>query len=221
METNVNRISATGQSAIKAPDPEMVLLLIQFVGGAFSLLAIVTLMPPLATFDPYVFPILLGGAALNVVGSLALLYGYASKRPFYARITDRFKPISPKTNLPDTIGLIRAALWYDMLLLGILVTFTGGPEESLFALQFAALLPIAMLVPDTPFMKAVHAVVFIIMFFFGLVLFEHVHFAYQSDAHKPPSHQLWFVTFFLIFTCGPTFYSISAEHMQAHTGSSH
>lgn len=186
------------------PDP-LVLLSIQFGGGVFAFIAILTLPSISKSELPGLMWTLEGFGLLNVVVSGWLLAAGKQKWTRYDKIIAAIEPI----------GLVRATLLLDALLLGTLVTMTGGAQESMFAPQFAALLPIAMLIPDTPQWKLVHAGVFMLMFVFGLFLFPQFRFEYIPRDPKPFLHTLWFVSFFFVFTCFPTAYSIFTEKSQA------
>jgi hypothetical protein len=186
----------------RVPSP-VSLLLIQAGGGVLALLPIVSLRR-FATLTNSLYWMLVAGASFNVVLSLILLTGQACKIAFYQRTIGRL----------GERGLCRLLIIYDTILLGTLVFSTGGAENSAFSPQFAAILPVAMLIPDFPHVKWAYAGLFLIMFLVGLTPLS------DFTGYLPgrPEKQIWFLVFFFIFTLFPVAYSIQAERDSGGSG---
>ncbi len=95
-----------------------------------------------------------------------------------------------------------------MVLLGSLVYFTGGAAASVFAPQFAAVLPMAVLIRDSARVKWAYAVVFLLVFLVSLQPMP------QFSGYRPDGFaqkQLWFLVFFFLFTLFPVIYSIMVD----------
>lgn len=175
------------------------LLLIQSGGGILSLMAIATL-PRFAHVSSDIYLTLLAGSGVNVLLSVALLVGQVRELGYYTETVGQM----------GEIGLLRSMVIYDTIMLGSLVMLTGGAEASAFGPQFAAILPVAMLVPDLPVWKWTYAGLFFLMFLAGL-MFPPGSFAYIPDR---PEKQIWLLVFFFMFTLFPASYSIQGEKHQ-------
>jgi len=185
---------ASSNSYIPSP---LSLLSIQAGGGLLSLLPIVSLQQ-FADLSPWLHQMLTVFTIANVVFSAALLLCFVRRYGFLVRIIARV----------GEMGLCRAILFYDTIMLGALVYCTGGAEESAFAPQFAAVLPMAMLIKDSPAIKWTYASVFLLMFLIGLQPIAAFHHYLPS-----PLKERWFLVFFFIFTLFPVVYSIQAERV--------
>lgn len=194
---------ATEQSN-EIPSP-LSLLLIQLGGGILTVLPILTLHR-FASLSEDVHMTLVLGAALNILVSLALLIGYLRQLRYFARTI----------GTTGEVGLFRSIIIYDMIMLGLLVVLTGGSELSAFGPQFAAILPIAMLVPDSSLWKWTYAGLFFLMFLVGLTVPQDW-FQYIDNR---PEKQLWFLVFFFVFTLFPVLYSINTSRPEPNELSS-
>jgi hypothetical protein len=107
------------------------LLSIQAGGGLLALIPIVNLNG-FAKLDSWLYAGLVIGACLNIAASVFMLWAYQQQRSFIARL----KPLM----------LCRLVIFGDTIMLGLLVWGTGGSEKSIFTPQFAAVVPMAMLI---------------------------------------------------------------------------
>jgi hypothetical protein len=179
----------------EVPNPA-VLLAIQLGGGALALLPILTLQQ-FANVSDKLYQLLVCAAVANVVISGALWLAFYTKSRYLRFVIDKI----------GEIGICRTLICYDMLMLGGLVCLTGGSDRSAFVPQFAAVLPMAVLIRDTPAMKWVYAVVFLFMFLLGLGTDPNFQFLEKGEAVK----ERWSIVFFFVFTLFPVIYSIQTE----------
>jgi hypothetical protein len=181
------------------------LLSIQAGGGFLALIPIVTLNS-FANLDLWLYAGLVIGACLNIAGSVFLLWAYQQQRSFIVRL----KPLT----------LCRLVIFGDTIMLGLLVWGTGGSEKSIFTAQFAAVVPMAVLIRDTPVIKWSYAAAFLLMFLLGLVQpLTAFHQYTPEELFKNPDKLIWFLVFFFLFTLFPVVYSIMAEKAQPAPGS--
>ena len=82
---------------------------------------------------------------------------------------------------------------------------------SAFRPQFAAILPVAMLVPDSPLVKWTYAGFFLIMFLMGLDPPD----SFNGYLPDRPEKQVWYLVFFFVFTAFFVVYSIQAAREAA------
>jgi hypothetical protein len=177
------------------PNPT-ILLAIQVAGGFLSLLPIWKLNQFAELSDP-LYRLLLFSAVANAIISAAILICFLTRFRFLLFVIERI----------GELGICRGLIFYDMIMLGLLVYLTGGSEKSAFAPQFAAVLPVAMLISDQAAVKWAYAGVFLFMFLLGLQPnSEFVAYLENSDVRKN-----WFLIFFFIFTLFPVIYSIQSE----------
>jgi hypothetical protein len=175
-----------------------VLLAIQVGGGLLALLPIMSLnqfAKPPATL----YWLLTGGALTNVVVSGIILIGFVVESQHLRKVIDRI----------GEIGICRTLIVYDILMLGGLVCLTGGSEKSAFAPQFAAVLPMAVLIKDTPGYKWGYAVGFLFMYLLGLQIGD----AFLTSTDNQIKER-WTLVFFFIFTLFPVIYSIQSERTE-------
>jgi hypothetical protein len=172
-----------------------VLLAIQVGGGLLALLPIMSLNQ-FAKPSPTLYWLLMGGALANVVVSGIILIGFVVESQRLRKIIDRF----------GEIAICRTLIAYDILMLGGLVCLTGGSEKSAFAPQFAAVLPMAVLIKDTSGYKWGYAVGFLFMYLLGLQIGD----AFLTSTDNEIK-QRWTLVFFFIFTLFPVIYSIQSE----------
>lgn len=177
-----------------------------------------------ATVSPRLYRTILSPAIANVLVSVILLVG--------AGLT-----VNDHTNFlyAHATGLFRGVMVYDTMLLGCLVFLTGGAEESVFAPQFAALLPIATLVRDDTTWKLGFAAFFLLMFVLGLMPTRltsddedgvtgpalvppkppaTLRFKYRDGSSARSEKRLWFIIFFIIFIFFPTAYDYAARNTE-------
>lgn len=172
------------------------LLLIQAGGGLLALLPIATLRQ-FARLTDWLYWMLVASASANVVIALILLFGFMGG----------FRYFSVTVGRVGQLGLCRALIFYDTVLLGMLVFCTGGAQTSAFGPQFAAVLPMAMLIKDEPSIKWAYAGAFLLMFLVGFQSFP----AFHGYLEPSGSKDIWFLVFFFIFTLFPVIYSIQSE----------
>jgi hypothetical protein len=189
----MSAVDITKQTTVPSP---LTLLMIQAGGGVLAFIPIVTLKQFAALSDT-LYLILAVSAFVNVVLSTLLLVGIAVQSPSVIGGIGRI----------GELGLCRILIFYDMVMLGSLVYLTGGPDESIFAPQAAAVLPMAMLIKDSAFVKWGYAAVFLLMFLVGL----HHMPAFQGYQQGTVNKSVWFIVFFFLFTLFPVVYSIQTE----------
>src|SRR2546423_21931 len=115
-----------GQSGV--PNPRS-LLAIQAGGGFLALIPILYL-ESFAELDPSLSRTIKTFGILNLAASVALLIAYLRNHSIFGRMGE--------------LVLCRVAIFYDIFMLGFLVFSTGGADKSVFAPQFAAILPVAV-----------------------------------------------------------------------------
>jgi hypothetical protein len=177
------------------PNPT-VLLAIQLGGGALAMLPILTLKQ-FTNVSDRLYLLLICAAATNVVISGALWLAFFIKSRYLQFIINKI----------GEIGICRTLIFYDMLMLGSLVYLTGGSDQSAFVPQFAAILPMAVLIRDIPAVKWGYAVVFLLMFLLGLQTDPTFQFLEKGEIVK----EKWSIVFFFVFTLFPVIYSIQTE----------
>jgi hypothetical protein len=188
-------MSAITPSQGDVPSPTT-LLAIQTGGGLLTLLPIISLNQ-FAMLAESLYRVLVAAAVANVVISATILVGFVGNLRRVRAVIDRI----------GQIGVCRMLIFYDIIMLGGLVYLTGGSEDSAFVPQFAAVLPMAMLIRDSSAMKWTYASIFLFMFLLGLQTNELFH-GYIKDSEIK---ERWFLVFFFIFTIFPVIYSIQTE----------
>jgi hypothetical protein len=183
----------TPQSGVPSP---ITLLAIQAAGGLLALLPIISLNK-FATLPKSLYNILTAAAIANLVISTMLLIGFIAGWQYILIVISQI----------GESGFTRALLFYDMIMLGGLVCLTGGSDKSAFAPQFAAILPMAMLIPDVAAIKWAYAAVFLFMFLLGLQNIG----PFQDYLPDNRIRERWIIVFFFIFTLFPVIYSIQTE----------
>ena len=138
----LGRVPGSSKSANNQVPNPTILLAIQVAGGILSLLPILSLRQ-FAKLTDSLYQLLAVSAVANVLISAAILIGFVAKIRYLRLAIEQI----------GEQGICRVLIFYDILMLGGLVYFTGGSEKSAFAPQFAAVLPMAMLIRDTPTVK--------------------------------------------------------------------
>jgi hypothetical protein len=177
------------------PNP-ITLLAIQAGGGLLTLLPI-SRLKTFAKLDRWLTVTLTIFTVINIVASVGLLLAFQWKQHHVVEI--------------GQLELCRIVVFYDTVLLGLLVYSTGGAEKSIFAPQFAAVLPMAMLIPDSAGIKWAYAAIFLLMFLLGLFPTSAFQGYTPEELSKNSQKLIWFLVFFFLFTIFPVVYSIMGE----------
>src|SRR6266478_2653793 len=196
----LGRVPGSSKSANNQVPNPTILLAIQVAGGILSLLPILSLRQ-FAKLTDSLYQLLAVSAVANVLISAAILIGFVAKIRYLRLAIEQI----------GEQGICRVLIFYDILMLGGLVYFTGGSEKSAFAPQFAAVLPMAMLIRDTPTVKWSYAAVFLLMFLLGLQPND----GFSDYLSNSEVRGRWFLIFFFIFTLFPVIYSIQSERTLA------
>ena len=178
------------------PNP-ITLLAIQGGGGLLTLLPI-SRLKTFAKLDRWLTVTLTIFTVINIVASVGLLLAFQWKQHNVVEI--------------GQLELCRIVVFYDTVLLGLLVYSTGGAEKSIFAPQFAAVLPMAMLIPDSAAgIKWAYAAIFLLMFLLGLFPTSAFQGYTPEELSNNSQKLIWFLVFFFLFTIFPVVYSIMSE----------
>jgi hypothetical protein len=177
------------------PGP-ITLLGIQTAGAVLALLPIVSLNR-FAKLTIELHHTLIVAAVANTVLSAFMLFGFLFGLRVLIGVIGRI----------GELGFCRVFIIYDMLMLGLLVYLTGGSDQSVFAPQAAAVLPMAVLIKDSPALKWTYAAIFLLMFLLGLQDMPDFQGYLPDSQYK----ERWFLVFFFIFTLFPIIYSIETD----------
>jgi hypothetical protein len=210
------------------------LLGMQVVGGVIALMPILSLRH-MACLDSWLYWFIAFVGFLNCTISLLLLVdslvpendtvagvapgtrtpelGATSGADTAKKPKNRLRRWRPYRKMEKGLGLTimcRIAIMVDTLLLGLLVFATGGTYDSLFALQFAAILPIAMLIRDNKKWMAFEAAFFFIMFLLG-TLHKYMTAFHGYKWFSTCERERWYFVFFVVFIFFPAIYGIAIE----------
>jgi hypothetical protein len=186
-------VATAVQTGVPSPTT---LLAIQTGGGVLALLPILSL-DKFAKLSLSLHRFLMAAAIANALISAFILIAFAIN----------FHHVINVITQVGEIGLCRLAIFYDIVMLGGLVCLTGGSDKSAFAPQFAAILPMAMLIPDLAAIKWAYAASFLLMFLLGLQKIG----PFEDYLPDNPIRERWLLVFFFIFTVFPVVYSIQTE----------
>ena len=218
----------TNTSSDSGVPASLALLLIQFAGGALTLFAIWDVRGT-NYIDAGAYQVAFYGAIFNVVLSLVLLICELRKHRMHQRASLSAAESIARTpgqmvvrgsggysarNRNYELSLVRTFIIYDSIMLGVLVLLTGGAQQSLFAPQFAALLPVAILVPDKKEWKWAYAFVFLFMFMVGFRAPFPLADKSKWAADRQLQQDVWFMLYFFLYTLFPVVYSILSSREQ-------
>lgn len=178
------------------PSP-MSLLLIQAGGGFLALIPIISIRS-FSNLAEWLYWTIVFLSFSNFLASSGLVFAHWRE----------LKPFTTFLERVGQLGFCRIVIFYDIAMLGMLVFATGGSDQSVFTAQFAAILPIAVLIKDIAFVKWAYAAFFLLMFLVGLDPLDAFE-GYLLDAAA--TKERWRLVFFFLFTLFPVAYSIMAQ----------